>query len=802
MEAMDVDTKGFVLREELSAHSGAVRSTCATFGGDLVTGGEDSVVNRWELRAPAEGGSLQATPNFDHDHSVVSLVAMDPGVLDECPTGGFVTGSMDKSIRVFNSEGALVRQLLGHGHGVISLSWDASNQRLLSGSWDGTAKVWDVSAGSCVATLSGHENGVSVLGLPNGCVATGSTGVQRDQQVVDFKIRIWEGERCVTTVSDHLGPVRGLALLPLGLGFASASNDGTVRLRGLDGETFSVLQHSSSQFVYDVVALPGEAGAASAAGVELVSFSEDTCAVVWAGDREVQRIPHPTSVWTGCALPNGDLVTCAHDGVVRVFTRDAARAAPAEAVAAFDASVSEAHARLRSGPSQEEIDKLPDWDSQATTPGRGSGDVKVFRKAGKAIAAQWSAESGTWIEVGEVMGSNSGGVVDGERFDHVLPIEIDMPSGELAKLSLGYNNGQNPYEVAHAFIGRYGLNPDYLEQIATYIQNRVGQAAPMIGSGGAGGQSGTASSATSSTPPPPAAAAASSSAAATKPAPPPFQRFDKPMNLDKILAKIREFQAQVGGAGSPLGPSEDIILSNIGATLSNTSRWHASSFSTEEMRVLEKLIDLPEDLVFPSVDLLRILALHPNGAATLANRPDRVLDGAGLSSPERHFLLRATAPGVPVPVQLVSLRFACNCFVHPGLRSVALGAPERAQRLVDLASSLVSSPTKNVRNSAASLTLNLSYAAASDALPIGVSKILAIGVVAAANAAHAAWHQTAEADDALEACLQAVRQLVEAGQIPDGPAAANLGSTVTQGAENHREAVSDLARWLSTKLGD
>ncbi|CAN0532217.1 unnamed protein product, partial [Ectocarpus sp. 8 AP-2014] len=60
--------------------------------------------------------------------------------------------------------------LQGHEGGVISFSWTAAGQvgQLISGSWDGTAKVWDVAGGVCVVTLGGHENGVCVLGLPDG----------------------------------------------------------------------------------------------------------------------------------------------------------------------------------------------------------------------------------------------------------------------------------------------------------------------------------------------------------------------------------------------------------------------------------------------------------------------------------------------------------------------------------------------------------------------------------------------------------------------------------------------------------
>jgi phospholipase A-2-activating protein len=40
--------------------------------------------------------------------------------------------------------------------------------------------------------------------------------------------------------------------------------------------------------------------------------------------------------------------------------------------------------------------------------------VQMFRKNGVAIAAQWSATSGTWIEVGEVTGTSNAGTIDGE----------------------------------------------------------------------------------------------------------------------------------------------------------------------------------------------------------------------------------------------------------------------------------------------------------------------------------------------------------------------------------------------------
>ena len=56
----------------------------------------------------------------------------------------------------------------------------------------------------------------------------------------------------------------------------------------------------------------------------------------------------------------------------------------------------------RQGPSAQEIAALPKWEEQHSTRGKSEGQVQVFQRGGKAIAAQWSAASSTWIEVGEV----------------------------------------------------------------------------------------------------------------------------------------------------------------------------------------------------------------------------------------------------------------------------------------------------------------------------------------------------------------------------------------------------------------
>ncbi|CAN0255623.1 unnamed protein product, partial [Ectocarpus sp. 8 AP-2014] len=72
--------------------------------------------------------SLSTDTLADHNHWVVSLAALPPGIVPECPQGGLVTGCLDKLVRVYDHQGKQQRMLQGHEGGVISFSWTAAGQ--------------------------------------------------------------------------------------------------------------------------------------------------------------------------------------------------------------------------------------------------------------------------------------------------------------------------------------------------------------------------------------------------------------------------------------------------------------------------------------------------------------------------------------------------------------------------------------------------------------------------------------------------------------------------------------------------
>ena len=61
----------------------------------------------------------------------------------------------------------------GHSLGVLSVAFSPDGKQALSGSWDGTLKLWDISTGQLLRTFEGHSGGAaSVAVSPNGKFAT------------------------------------------------------------------------------------------------------------------------------------------------------------------------------------------------------------------------------------------------------------------------------------------------------------------------------------------------------------------------------------------------------------------------------------------------------------------------------------------------------------------------------------------------------------------------------------------------------------------------------------------------------
>eukprot|EP01031_Cornospumella_fuschlensis_P032032 gene32032-38734_t len=591
-------------------HDGPVRSLAwGPTEGEILSGcqGDVPCVRRWRMNA--ESFEEIGSPLY-HDHWITALTALSPDISREFyPEGCIISGCLDSKIRIFDVDGTLGQTLEGHSKGVISFSWTSTRQ-LLSGSWDGTAILWDVATGSLVRRFGPQENGVNVLALKGDLVATTSTGESVDGKPANFKLRIWNmttGE-LVSTHEDHGGPIRSIAALPGVDGMLTSSNDGSVMLRSGEGQSIEQLLHPVQEdgtlpMVLNCTAL------ASESGMDSVSCGEDGSVCVWQGTDLLQSLPHPNTVWTLLALPNdmkgGAFLTGGHDGALRKFSKDAELTSTSrvqQLANEFSIEVAAAQAARRRGPSAEEINKAPRWEQRGQHMGKKEDDVMVFNQDGKLIAAQWS--SGSWVVIGEVTGSGDGGYIEDKWYDHVFPVEIETSTG-LRTLKLGYNNQENPFVASQRFINTYQLDQFYLQQIADWIIQRTSQGStPTLGSQGN----------------------ASSAAVQAKPIAKAFSNpiqaycvFDElPGNIGKVMTKIRDVNQShiVKLSEEQLGAIEATLQ-----TLTNTSQYHSSSLPTNIFVLLNVMLQWPAEHKFIPFDILRLAALHGQGAELLASSP-------------------------------------------------------------------------------------------------------------------------------------------------------------------------------------
>jgi len=719
MAQQQQDPNSFRLSKSLIADGDPVR--CLTFMSDnnaMVSGSQSGALSSIDLSGEAR---IMQTVGVRHSHHITAIASSHDNKR-------YVTGCKDNLIRVFDSAThGLIATLNGHEKAVTSLSWFDNNNDgqllLISGSWDGTAKMWNLETGTCVATLPGHENTVSVQGLPHGRLATGSAGIAQGNQIHDHKIRIWEVSitsplvanvtLLQTVANDHNGPIRGLAFDYESQYLLSCSNDGTVKIRDSStGECVSTLVYPSTTEqqqppMFLAVAYLGKG--------RIVACTEDGNAVVWnmsETQQGPQIIPHPNCVWSVTPLSPQDFATACNDGFIRFFTLEPSRFAPADEIASFHDAVSEARAKTSTGPSAEEIAGLPKWEMNSLTLGRSEGQVQVFNKGGKAIAAQWSAASGAWIEVGEVTGSDQNtGTIEGVRYKHVFPIEIDVAAGGVKTLQIGYNDGDNPFAVAQKFIDDHMLDQGYLAQIADYIRSRVGEAAgPTLGTDNNNTSSAATTTAlpTNSNTSTSAYSSVAVSAVQYKYIPMKgYKYFEAGMerkSMDKMLNKIRDFGASA--------PSLE-VLDGLCTTLSATSRYHSSIIATNEVCEVQKMIkewDLAQ--VFPALDLARLMVLHPD-ASRLDRKDDwaNIIDGALHQCETLISLLSSTPPNdigatPAVAIPMLSMRLFANCF-HVGTGGAYNAIVSRLHRVLNVCNKYIESKNKNIRLAVATLILNI-----------------------------------------------------------------------------------------------
>ncbi|KAL6494769.1 hypothetical protein OROGR_031569 [Orobanche gracilis] len=556
---------------------------------------------------------------------------------------------MDISVLVWNlATGEKVQMLKGHKLQVTGIALDGSD--IVSVSVDCTLRRWR--RGQEVEAWEGHKAPIqAIVKLPSGELVTGSS---------DMTLKLWKGKSCTRTFFGHTDTVRGVAVMP-NLGIISASHDGSIRLWALSGELLmEMVGHTSIIYSVD----------AHISGL-IVSGSEDCSAKIWRDGVCVQSIEHPGCVWDTKFLENGDIVTACSDGI-------------------------------RVGGLK--LEDLPGLDA-LKTPGSSDGQTKVVREGDNGVAYSWNMREQKWDKIGEVVDGPDDNMkpsmLNGVQYDHVL--DVDIGDG-VPVHKLPYNRSENPYDVADKWLLKENLPLSYRQQVVEFILQSSGQKDftpdPMFRDPYTGSSAYT---------PRGPSRMPDVSKLSYKHIPKKGMLVFDVAQFDGILKKISEFNNALlsDPEKSHLSLNEGDLarLSAIVNILKDTSHYHNSTFSDVDIALLLKLLCAwPVAMLFPVVDVVRMVVLHPDGTVKLLQHVKAENDLKYIIVE----LIRKVMASPPLPANLLTtLRAVINLFRNACYNEWLL--IHRAE-ILDVFSSCWSSSNKNVQISYATLLLKVPYA--------------------------------------------------------------------------------------------
>jgi len=146
--------------EKFMMHSESVLCMASSRDSEmLATGSQDGQIKVWRLRT----GQLLRRYDKAHSHGITTLCFSRDGQ-------GLLSGSFDTTLRIHGlKSGRMLKEFRGHtsyvNSGIYTADIVAATQQIVSGSSDGTVKVWDARSSECMFTFSPHLGTSMVKGV-------------------------------------------------------------------------------------------------------------------------------------------------------------------------------------------------------------------------------------------------------------------------------------------------------------------------------------------------------------------------------------------------------------------------------------------------------------------------------------------------------------------------------------------------------------------------------------------------------------------------------------------------------------
>ncbi|EFA09359.2 phospholipase A-2-activating protein [Tribolium castaneum] len=606
-------SKKFKLSASLFGHSLDVRSVVVTNNNSIISGSRDKTAKFWTPNR-IDTGYTPIQTFRDQKNFVIAVLYLEP--TSEYPDGLVITGGNDNTIYVYKpSEPFATFTLKEHTNAVSCFSKysTSNNNAFLSGSWDCSAKLWTLGNSTSTVTFSGHLAAIwSIIQLADSRIVTASA---------DKTIGIWSSEGArLNSLTGHTDCVRGLVDLSELHQFVSVANDATIRVWSYAGESQGVL-YGHTNYIYSI------ARCKSAGENCFVTSDEDRTVRFWQNGENIETIQLPAqSVWSVACLSNGDIVTGSSDGVVRVFTQNESRYADEATLNKFNEEVEALTRQSTQEIGGYKISDLPGKEA-LYDPGRKAGQMKMIREGTGVVAYTWveDGDKSHWEKVGDVLGSTDKTnqdktMYEGKAYDFVF--SVDVEDGK-PPLKLPYNKGDDPYQAAHNFLAKNFLPASYLEQVVDFILKNTQEkyvppsteyVDPFTGgsrytpSTGNNSQdfagrnfdpfTGGSSYSTSATQAKQTVSSSTISSQVSKFFPINTYRTFEMGDSNVILVKLKEFNEKTGDSQSP--PVNEHYLVEL-VKLCNGPPDDPNAFDT-----LFKLLEWPDEIVFPVVDVIRM----------------------------------------------------------------------------------------------------------------------------------------------------------------------------------------------------
>ncbi|HYX06909.1 MAG TPA: WD40 repeat domain-containing protein [Bacteroidales bacterium] len=282
----------------LKDHSAEVLSVAfSPDGNELLTGSSDNTFILWDWEKAEKKVQVEG-----HFRPVMAV--------DFTKDGHYLITAGDRSLKLWNKDGTLVRQIGVQNTDIWSFSLSPDSKYVAYGSYGREVKIDPVFQDGEGKELDGHKKStLSVSYSPDGkYIATGS---------LDKTIKLWDAatDKLIRTYHGHAGNIFDIAFSPDSKNFASASLDKTIKLWSID-TTKSIHTFKGHQQAVRTVCF-------STDGRTLLSGSYDQTIRLWdisTGKEIYSYIDHDGVINDIAINPNGEnFAGASSDGTVIIW---------------------------------------------------------------------------------------------------------------------------------------------------------------------------------------------------------------------------------------------------------------------------------------------------------------------------------------------------------------------------------------------------------------------------------------------------------------------------------------------------